>query len=258
MPHHDFLMLLMLVPLFMLTAAVYSSVGFGGGSTYLALLALVGVSYTVMPSTALICNIVVTSVGCAKFAKAGYLRSKTVLPFLVSSVPLAYLGGRIPVDQKTFLWLLSFSLLAASVRLFLSDNHFKSQQDVSLRQAWVVGFPIGAVLGFLSGVTGIGGGIFLAPVLYFLGWAEARVVAASASIFILANSLAGLWGQWTKNKFTCDPSLSLVLVVAVLIGSVMGSRWGATQFSPLHLRRVTAVLILVVSLNILWTLVGKP
>lgn len=245
-----------LIPLFMATAAAYSSVGFGGGSTYLALLVAAGVPYTVLPSTALMCNIVVTVVGSYKFARAGYFRAKTVVPFLVASIPFAYLGGLVAIGKQLFLLLLGLSLLAAALRLFLPDERFKRVRAVAWQEAWLVGLPIGAGLGFLSGVTGIGGGIFLAPVLYFLGWAEARVVAASASIFILANSASGLVGQLSKNSFAFAPEIALPLAAAALLGSLIGTEFGSNVLSSTTLRRVTAVLILFVSLNVLWKLGG--
>lgn len=252
MHFNDMAAYLVLIPLFMTTAAAYSSVGFGGGSTYLALLAASGVSYAVLPSTALACNIVVTAMGCYKFARAGYFRAKTVVPFLVASVPAAYLGGLVPVGKRAFLLLLGMSLLAAAARLFLPDVRFQRVRDVSWTKAVATGLPIGFGLGFLSGITGIGGGIFLAPVLYFLGWAEARVVAASASVFILANSVSGLAGQLTKDSFAFSPELVLPLASAALIGSHVGSEFGSGILSAGVLRRTTAALILIVSLNVLW------
>jgi uncharacterized membrane protein YfcA len=241
-----------LIPLFMVTAAAYSSVGFGGGSTYLALLVAAGVPFAVLPSTALTCNIVVTLVGSYTFARAGYFRAKTVVPFLTTSIPAAYLGGLMPIGKQLFLLLLGLSLLAAALRLFLSDERFKRVREISWKHAWLVGLPIGAGLGFLSGLTGLGGGIFLAPVLYFLGWAEARVVAASASLFILVNSISGLAGQLTKESFSFAPEIALPLAAAALLGSFIGTEFGSNVLSPMVLRRVTAMLILFVSLNVLW------
>lgn len=252
MQFNDMAAYFVLIPLFMATAAAYSSVGFGGGSTYLALLAAAGVSYAVLPSTALACNIVVTAMGCYKFARAGYFRAKTVVPFLAASVPAAYLGGRIPIGKHLFLLLLGLSLLAAAARLFLPDARFKRVRDVSWARSVTMGLPIGFGLGFLSGLTGIGGGIFLSPVLYFLGWAEARVVAASAAVFILANSVSGLAGQVAKDSFAFSPELALPLAAAALIGSHVGAEFGSSVLSGGVLRRMTAALIFIVSLNVLW------
>jgi len=244
--------LTLLIPLFLITALLYSMVGFGGGSTYLALLALFGVSYTYIPSTALICNIIVVSGGCYFFIKEKHFKLKYVLPFLITSMPLAYLGGSLEINKNTFFLLLALSLLIASARMFLSDNKFKREQNVSTKAIWGFGLPIGALLGFLSGVTGIGGGIFLAPVLYLLGWTKAKTVAASASFFILVNSLAGLSGQFYKNSFTIDWELILPLAIAVFIGGQIGSRLSAKNLSLTLLKRLTASLVLFVSLRIFW------
>lgn len=252
MQMHEIVSLAVLIPLFMATAVAYSSVGFGGGSTYLALLAISGVSMTVMPSTALVCNIAVTAMGCWKFGRAGHFRAKTVLPFLTSSVPAAYWGGLVPIGKEAFFLLLGLSLLAASLRLFLPDEPVRGVRDVTWRRALLVGLPIGASLGFVSGITGIGGGIFLAPVLYFLGWEKARVIAASASLFILANSVSGLAGQLVKNSFAFDAGLAIPLATAALCGSFIGADLGSLRLSSMWLRRVTAILVLFVSMNVLW------
>ncbi|MCE9625743.1 MAG: TSUP family transporter, partial [Deltaproteobacteria bacterium] len=163
-----------LLPLFFLAALVYATAGFGGGSTYLALLALFAFPYGEMPKLALLCNLVVVSGGCWVFYRNGHFSPKKVLPFVVTSIPAAYLGGRIPIGKELFLWLLALSLLAAGVRMLISERAFVERGDLSWKRAWALGLPIGAGLGLLSGLVGIGGGIFLAPVLYFLGWTNSR------------------------------------------------------------------------------------
>lgn len=247
--------LIYLIPLFFLTALMYSMVGFGGGSTYLALLALCSVSYATMPKIALLCNLVVVSGGCYFFIKAGYFSPRKILPFIVSSLPAAYLGGRMPIDKTLFLWLLTLSLAVAGLRMLIQESAFVVRREVGWQETWLVGLPIGAGLGFLSGLIGIGGGIFLAPILLLLGWAHAKEVAAAASVFILVNSAAGLLGQLTKLSDFSTLNLLLPLAAAVFLGGQIGSRLGSGRISKLALQRMTALLILFISGRLLWGLI---
>ncbi|MCC7343823.1 MAG: sulfite exporter TauE/SafE family protein [Deltaproteobacteria bacterium] len=243
-----------LLPLFFLTALVYATAGFAGGSTYLALLALFALPYEAMPKVALLCNLVVAGGGFWVFLRAGYFSPKKVLPFVLTSIPMAYLGGRIPLGKTLFLWLLALSLLAAGLRMLLSERSFAVRREPSWGRAWALGLPIGAVLGLLSGLVGIGGGIFLSPVLYFLGWSHSREAAAAAAFFILVNSVSGLFGQLAKSGPGLDWGLALPLMATVLLGGQIGSRIGAGKISKLTLQRVTAALILSVSGRLLWGL----
>lgn len=242
----------LLIPAFFCAALLYSFAGFGGGSTYLALLALTGVSYNLMPVMALVCNIIVVLGGCIIFFKERHFDFKLVVPFLITSVPFAYVGGRIPIAKETFFVLLGFVLLMASLRLFLMDEKFSGAEHVKWEKALFLGLPIGAVLGFASGLTGIGGGIFLSPLLYMLHWGKAKSVAAASSLFILVNSLSGLWGQLSKNSFHMDWGLFLPLALAVFLGGQIGSRLSAQKISQIMVKRWAAVLILSVSVKILW------
>ena len=246
--------LVYLIPLFFLTALLYSTVGFGGGSTYLALLVLFSVPYTEMPKVALACNIVVVAGGCYFFIRAGYFSLRKVLPFIVTSIPAAYLAGSVTIGKAVFMWLLFISLAVAGLRMLLSEHSFKVRKEVTWSQAWLVGLPIGALLGALSGLVGIGGGIFLAPVLLLLGWAHAKEVAAAASFFILVNSAAGLLGQFSKGAWLVELGFLIPLLVAVFLGGQIGSRLGSGAFSKVALQRLTAVLILFVSGRLLWGL----
>lgn len=242
-----------LVPLFLVTALVYSMAGFGGGSTYLALLVLFDVPYDSVRSIALICNISVVIFGTWHFARGGYLSLRKVMPFVVASIPMAYLGGTIHVGKTIFTLLLGASLGVAAIRMLWIGKAIEPRQGLTVKQLLMVGIPVGAVLGFMAGIVGIGGGIYLAPVLLFLGWTDAKQTAAAASFFILVNSVAGLLGQATTG-FSCDWSLVLPLVGAVIIGGQIGSRLGADAISRLMLQRVTGVLILMVSGRLLWGL----
>lgn len=237
---------------FFLTSLVYSMVGFGGGSTYLALLVLFSIPYEMIPSTALVCNIIVVSGGCYFFIKEKHFSLRLMLPFLLTSIPSAFIGGRVSVNKTTFLLLLGFSLFAASLRMFFSDKETVKKYRVSNRRLWGVGLPIGAVFGFLSGLTGIGGGIFLAPCLYLLGWAPARTIAATASFFILMNSVSGLFGQLIKRAFVLDWRLLFPLALAVFIGGQIGSRLSSRKLNIDLLKKLTATLVFFVSVRILF------
>lgn len=245
--------LLWLVPLFFLTALVYSSAGFAGGSTYLALLVLAGMPIALLPSIALSCNIVVALTGFVLYAKERRINLKMVLPFLMGSIPMAYVGGKTPIGREEFLLLLGLSLFAASLRLVLPMVGVEEgRRPLAWGRSLKIGVPLGAVLGFVSGLTGIGGGIFLAPVLYFLGWGGARRIAAAANVFILVNSISGLTGQFAKNSFRWDVTAMLPLILAVFVGGLAGTRVGLKGIRPIQLKQVTAGLILFVSLNVLW------
>jgi len=242
--------LLVLVVLFAFTAVLYASVGFAGGSTYNALLALAGVDPWVFPIVALVCNLIVAVGGTIRFARAGLIPWRKVLPLLALSVPAAWVGGMLPVSRHLFLVLLGSSLLVGGVLLLVQP-----EREMAERRATIIGPAVAGPLGLLSGIVGIGGGIFLAPMLHLIGWDRARRVAATASIFILANSLAGLGGQLTK--IAGHPELIRAaagywpLALAVLVGGQIGSRAGVQLLPPAWLRRLTAVLILYVAVRIL-------
>ena len=241
--------------LFSATAFFYAIAGFGGGSTYNSLLVLGEFNYQIVPVVALTCNLVVVSGGLVHFKRTGNLNLGAVLPFMVASIPAAHLGGRMPISELWFVMILGVSLLASGFFLL----HPKPAQQVIIRsnlQRWVVSLPAGFGLGLLSGLTGIGGGIFLAPLMYFLGWARPRIIAASASLFIFVNSLSGLTGHIGKFQENFDVSILLPYVglpVAVLIGGQLGSIFGSRIVSEGLVRKVTGVLVVFVGVRIIST-----
>lgn len=256
-----------LTALFALIAAVYASAGFGGGSSYLAALSLFAIPMTAMRSTSLMCNIIVVAGGTYIFWKNGYFNVKKILPLVISSVPMAFLGGLMPIKERTFFLLLGSSLVIAATLMLLQNvftdknrtpqyetdfdkknDNFKSKNGFSpLKNA-----VIGGLIGFLSGIVGIGGGIFLSPILNLSRWDTPKNVAATASFFILLNSISGLAGQFWQHKFAADWSLSVPLLLAVFIGGQVGSRFSALKINALRVRQVTAVLVLYAGANILW------
>lgn len=244
--------LLYLIPLFFITALIYSSVGFGGGSTYLALLVLFQISYTAIPKIALICNILVVSGGLYHYARTKNLSLHLVLPFILTSIPFAYLGGRIPISKELFLILLGFSLLIAGIRMLFASELVARSQNIVAPKAWAIGLPVGAFLGLLSGLVGLGGGIFLSPLMYFLGWGKPKQIAASSSIFIFVNSVAGLWGQSAKILSDIEWQWLVPLMLAVVAGGQIGSRLSVGKLSPFALQRTTAVVVLLVAARIFW------
>ena len=183
--------------LFLLTATLYSSVGFGGGSTYLALLLIWDVPYLIFPVIALFCNIIVVSGNCINYIKAGNINFKILTPYLISSVPLAFIGGSLSVDKEIFEILLFLVLALAGVLLLMKFQSFDQKIEVYKKIPKMLSVLIGASIGFMSGIVGIGGGIFLSPILLLIRVDKAKNIATAASLFILINSLSGLC------KFNC-------------------------------------------------------
>lgn len=239
-----------LAALFGLTALLYAAVGFGGGSTYTALLLLGGVAVGLVPAISLACNVVVVTGGTIRFARAGVMPWAKALPLIVVAAPLAFLGGLTPVKQGVLVILLSVSLLASAIALLFQPQTAK---PVELSPKLLL--PIAAAIGYLAGVVGIGGGIFLAPILHLIRWAEARSVAATASLFILVNSLFGLTGQLMKGKGA--EMIDAVaghwpLLVAVLIGGAVGTQLAVKTGPATLIRRLTALLVGFVALRLLF------
>lgn len=216
---------------FLVTALLYASVGFGGGSTYTALLALAAVDYRILPLLALSCNIVVVAGSSVRFARAGLTPWRSALVLTAIAAPAAFLGGLTPIAEAAFLAILGASLLMTACTLLLPVRDAGGTEPNRLARA--VPF-IAAPLGYLAGLVGIGGGIFLAPLLHLARWDSARAIAATASLFILVNSLFGLAGQVLKGgagRFGAAIELGLPLLVAVAVGGQIGSLL-ALRFLP--------------------------
>jgi len=233
--------------IFFLISIVYSSVGFGGGSSYLAVMATVGIDIQVLRIVALLCNITVVTGGVYWFWKRNYLDWKKILPLTLLSMPLAYIGGGMQLTDRTFFLIAGAALIVAG-SLVLFEKHLVRQSDRSSTVALNAG--VGGGIGFLSGLIGIGGGIFLSPFLHLIRWDKAKVIAGTASFFILVNSLSGLAGQLSVRNQINDWRPIFTLVLTVFLGGQLGSRWGSGKLSPQMVRIITAVLVLLVGARI--------
>lgn len=238
---------------FFLVALVYSSVGFGGGSSYLALLALplFAIAFPIIRSTALFCNIIVVTGGVLIFYKEGKISFKEVWPYLIGSVPMAYIGGFWPIQQNTFFILLGFTLVVIPFLLWFQPEKIEKRVVTNMPELDLVKIILGTAIGLLSGLVGIGGGIFLSPILHLLRWSDAKRISALASVFILVNSMGGLAGQFNRGIPELSWQFLVPLLLAVFVGGQIGSRLGARKFNPQYIKRITAALILIAGLNIL-------
>lgn len=227
--------------LFLLVALIYASVGFGGGSTYTALLGLWGVDYQLIPMISLCCNIIVVSGGVWRFRRSGLIDWNAVLPLILVSAPLAFLGGLVPLKQSLFLMILGTALLASCIALLMQTDNWKPR---TLPKPALL--AISAAVGLLAGLSGIGGGIFMAPVLHLIRWADAKRIAAFSSLYILINSIAGIGGQLLKTGTSALDGVFVSywpMLVAVFIGGQIGGVLGLRLFSQTIMRRMTALLV---------------
>ena len=235
--------------LFFVTAILYASVGFGGGSTYLALLLLWGVPYFIFPIIALSCNIIVVSGNCFNYIKAGNLNLKLLIPYLFGSIPLAFVGGSLPVEKDLFEVMLCIVLIIAGILLLFKFKSFDEKEEVFRKIPVIVSVMIGGILGFISGVAGIGGGIFLSPILFLLRAGKAKHIVTTASLFILINSLSGIAGQLTKATVLSEIQNYWFLLLVVLIGGQIGNYLNLKIFPTRILALITAVLVLFVAVR---------
>ena len=235
--------------LFFVTAILYASVGFGGGSTYLALLLIWEVPYYIFPVIALVCNIFVVSRNCFNYIRACNLKTSLLIPYLISSIPLAFIGGSIEIDKSFFEILLFIVLTIAGTLLLFNFKSYEDNKENYNKIPLIISFMIGGLLGFVSGVVGIGGGIFLSPILFLLRAGKPQQIVTTASIFILINSISGIIGQLTKNSVFNEISNYWVLLLAVIIGGQLGNFLNLKLFSTKILALLTAVLVIFVAIR---------
>lgn len=236
--------------LLFLVAFLYASVGHGGASGYLALMALFGVAPEVMKPTALLLNLFVSMTAFVQFYRGGHFRWKVFWPFALASIPLAYLGGLVLIDASLYKKILGLLLLIPIARFFFfSQTNVEEQKKISLPFSLL----IGGTVGFLSGLIGIGGGILLSPLLLLLKWADQKQAAAVSALFIFVNSLSGLAGQLTKGiGFTTD---MYSFVVIAFVGGLCGAYFGALKFRQTILKNVLATVLLLAVFKLLFTTV---
>jgi len=235
--------------LFFVTAILYSSVGFGGGSTYLALLFIWGIPYFIFPLIALSCNIVVVSGNCFNYIRAGNLNLKLLIPYLIGSIPLAFIGGSLPIEKKIFEILLFVVLAIAGLLLLFNFKSYEDNEKDFIKIPVTISILIGGILGFISGVVGIGGGIFLSPILFLIKAGKPKHIITVASLFILINSLSGIIGQLTKNSVLSEIQNYWFLLLAVLIGGQLGNFLNLKIFPTRVLALVTSFLVLFVAIR---------
>jgi len=229
-----------------IVAVLYSSVGHGGASGYLAVMAFLAVAPEVTRPTALVLNLFVASIGTVQFYRAGYFSWRIFLPFAVASIPMAFVGGMIHLPTDVYEIVLGAVLCLAAVRLAINLKGDDRVTDPPI----IACLLIGAVIGLLSGMVGVGGGIFLTPVLLLMHWAETRVAAGVSVLFILVNSIAGLAGNWSQ--VTVLPPNVWIWIAAAVVGGLVGSTLGSKKFDSITLRRVLAVVLLFAGVKLIF------
>jgi uncharacterized membrane protein YfcA len=241
--------LLPLLPLFFAASMLYASVGHGGASAYLAILVLAGFSREAIAPTVLVLNILVALLGNVNYYRAGHFEIRLLLPFILTSVPAAFLGGSMQVSEKTFSAILGLTLLAAALRFIVFTKPIAGRQNLTPGIIFAIGLPVGALLGFLAGLIGIGGGIFLSPLLLLMKWADAKKTAAVSAGFIVLNSISGLAAHLFRG--TLNWSQIGILALAVLLGGGVGSYTGAFRLLPVTLQRLLGIVLLAASAKLL-------
>ena len=241
--------MILLAILFLVTSILYSSVGFGGGSTYLALLLIWEIPYFIFPAIALSCNIIVVSGNCFNYIRAGNLNFKLLIPYLVGSIPMAYIGGSLPIEKKLFEILLFLVLSIAGIFLLMNFKSYDDKTESYKKIPTIFSVMIGGALGFVSGVVGIGGGIFLSPILFLIRAGKPKHIVTTASLFILINSISGIFGQLTKNSVFNEVTNYWYLFLAVLVGGQVGNFLNLKIFPTRTLSLVTAILVICVAIR---------
>jgi len=228
-------------------AVLYSSVGHGGASGYLAVMALFAVSPEVTRPTALTLNLFVASIAFVQFYRAGHFDWRIFLPFAAGSIPLAFVGGMIHLPTTVYKIILGICLFLAAIRLALN---LKSESEIRAPKIWIC-LLIGAILGFVSGLVGVGGGIFLTPILLLMNWTETKRAAGISALFILVNSISGLLGNYAQVLKL--PASVYIWIIAAIIGGILGATLGSYKFNSLVLRRVLAVGLMIAGVKLIFT-----
>ena len=240
-------LLLVLAACILVMAILYSSVGHGGASGYIAILALFSLSPAAFKPTALVLNILVSAIATLYFSRAGHFSWHLFWPFAATSIPFSFLGGTLRLPTHVYQPLVGIVLLASAYRLFPRKDRDATE---GLRPSIAAALMVGAVLGFLSGLTGVGGGIFLSPLLLLLGWARVKEVSAVAALFILVNSIAGLLGH--LGSLQTMPRYVPILAVAALAGGIAGSFFGSRRLPESGIVRALSVVLIIAGFKLLF------
>ncbi len=235
--------------LFFITAILYSSVGFGGGSTYLALLLIWNVPFYIFPVLALICNIIVVTGNCFNYIKAGNHNFKLLVPFLIGSVPMAFIGGTLEISKDMFEILLFLVLSIAGILLLINNRAYQESKLIVRKPNPFLFISIGSIIGLISGIVGIGGGIFLSPILFLLKFEKPKNIVTSASMFILINSVSGILGQLTKESVINQIIIYSPLFLSVLVGGLIGNYLNLKIFNGRVLAIITSLLVIFLSIR---------
>ena len=233
--------------LFFITAILYSSVGFGGGSTYLALLLIWEIPYYIFPVIALLCNIIVVSGNSFNYIRAGNHNFKLLIPFLIGSIPFSFFGGTLQIDKEIFEIILFIVLSVAGVLLLFNSKSYEYKNLKIKKLKFLISLFIGSIIGLISGIVGIGGGIFLSPILFLLKSEKPKIIVTTASLFILVNSISGILGQFTKDNIFSDLINFWPLFLSVLLGGHIGNYLNLKIFSNRVLTIMTSLLVIFVS-----------
>ncbi len=228
--------------LFFVVAFAYSSVGLGGGSSYTALMAIFGVSFLAIPTISLTLNLFVTSIGSFNFIRKKHARIRLILPFFISSIPMSYIGGSLKLPKDIFYWILLITLIFVAVRIYAWEKTSLKLNIGNIQQI-ILSLMAGSVLGLIAGIVGIGGGIYLVPLIIILGLGTEKEAAACGAIFIWANSLSGLMARLQHNPINIAEIIPLI--IAVVLGGIFGSHLGSSKFSSNTMQKLLGGIIII-------------
>ena len=234
---------------FFITAILYSSVGFGGGSTYLALMLIWDIPYYIFPVIALFCNIIVVSGNSINYVRSGNLSFNLLFPYLIGSIPFAFFGASILITKELFEILLFVILIIAGVFLFIESKSYNNNDIRVNKVPKILSIIIGSAIGFISGIVGIGGGIFLSPILFLMKAGYPKQIAATASLFILINSIFGVAGQLSKDVVFGEFLNFWPLFLVVLFGGQIGNYLNIKFLSNKTLALITSLLVIFVAMR---------
>jgi len=238
--------------LFFFISMLYSSVGLGGGSSYTALMSMFGVQYEFIPTTSLTLNLAVTSVAVLNFWRRRHVNVKLIFPFLLTSIPMSFGGGALHLSERMFIWLLLVTLVFVAIRIYIWNN-LTLRVNISPTKSIILSLVLGALLGFVAGTVGIGGGIYLVPLIILFRLAQEKEAAAAGAVFIWMNSLAGIVSRTQQGFFSSE--IIFPAIGTVLVGGFIGSYFGSARFSPRTIQKTLGVVILIAIIYLLRKLI---